>query len=154
MAGSAYLNDEIWLELEDDYNKVPIVAKDSYPDIDILLTVDPDFVHAMWTTPVRLQLLASTIVDGGCDLVIERKGENRSHCRDELHNRGIQTYLQRSTCESIEHRPVDTLERIDILDVYNEARQLVDSIEGHFQQADIVAADTNPEIPPISALWL
>lgn len=58
MAGSAYLNDEIWSELEDDYNKVPIVANDSYPDIDILLLVEPDFVYA---TPVRLQLLASTI---------------------------------------------------------------------------------------------
>jgi iron complex transport system substrate-binding protein len=34
-----YLDDEIWSKLEDDSNKVPVLAKDSYPDINILLSL-------------------------------------------------------------------------------------------------------------------
>jgi hypothetical protein len=95
--------------------------------------------------------------------VIERKGENRSHCRDELHDKGLQTYLQRHACELIEHRPVDTstiktlYDEIwviaNIFDVY-DACLLVDIIEGHFQQAAIVATDSDLDIPLISVLWL
>lgn len=50
--------------------------------------------------------------------MIERKVENRSHCRDELHDKGIQTHLKRSTCELIERRPVDTFEIVNIFDEY------------------------------------
>jgi hypothetical protein len=148
-------------ELEDDYNKVPRLAKDSYPDIDILLSVDPDFVYADYSSAFATSHINyATFIDDECDLVIERKGENRRYYRDEHYDKGIQTYLQISACELIEHRPVDSLEIANIFDVYDEAcqlvnssiRQLVDSIEGHFQQADIVAAYTDPDIPPISAL--
>mmetsp|Transcript_17633 Transcript_17633/g.51336 ORF Transcript_17633/g.51336 Transcript_17633/m.51336 type:complete len:469 (-) Transcript_17633:414-1820(-) len=164
MVGTAYLDDYIWSELEKDYNKVPVLAE-GYPDIDTLLSVDPDFVYASYSSAFSTSRINYTqFVDGKCDLVIERKGENRSHCREELHEKGVQTYLQKPACELVEHRPAEasTIETLydeiwdiaSIFAVYDNARKLVDSIEGHFQQAVAVAAGAVPDLAPISVLWL
>ena len=145
-------------------NKVPVLS-DSYPDIDTLLGVDPDFVYASYSSAFATSHVNYTqFVDGECDLVIERKGENRSHCREELHDKGVQTYLQKPACELIEHRPaeISTIKTLydeiwdiaSIFSVYDNARKLVDSIEGHFQEAAAVAVGADPDIPPISVLWL
>lgn len=113
MVGTAYLDDNIWSELEAEYKTVPVIAKE-YPTIDELLSVKPDFVYASYssafaTTSVNYtQGLPTEILgeDGQCDLVTEASLEkDGSHCRAELHEAGIQTYLQKPYCELIEHRP-------------------------------------------------
>lgn len=164
MVGTAYLDDEIWSELESDFNMVPVLS-DTYPDIDTLLSVNPDFVYAAYSSAFATSHVNYTVfLEDECGLVIERKGENRSHCRAELHEKGIQTYLQTPACELTEHRPVDssTMKTLydeiwdiaNIFDVYDEARELVDSIEGHFRQAADIASQTDTDKPPISVLWL
>ena len=75
MVGTAYLDDYIWSELEDDYNKVPVLS-DSYPDIDTLIGVQPDFVYASYSSAFATSHVNYTqFIEGECDLVIERKGE-------------------------------------------------------------------------------
>ena len=113
MVGTAYLDDYIWSELEAEYKTIPVIAKE-YPTIDELLSVEPDFVYASYssafaTTSVNytdglpIEILGE---DGQCDLVTEESLEkDGSHCRAELHKAGIQTYLQKPACELIEHRP-------------------------------------------------
>jgi hypothetical protein len=113
MVGTAYLDDYIWSELEAEYKKVPVIAKE-YPTIDELLSVDPDFVYASYGSAFSThsvnytQGLPTEILgeDGQCDLVTEESLEkDGSHCRAELNEAGIQTYLQKPYCELIEHRP-------------------------------------------------
>ena len=114
MVGTAYIDDYIWPELEAEYNTVPVIAKE-YPTIDELLSVKPDFVYAAYSSAFATssvnytQGLPTEILgeDGQCDLVTEESLErNGSHCRAELHEAGIQTYLQKTACKLIEHCPV------------------------------------------------
>merc|ERR1719356_2345983 len=164
MVGTAYLDDYIWPELEDDYKKVPVL-NDTYPTIEELMAVEPDFVYASYSSAFRTDRLNYTkLVDDECSLVVEHSsGENRTHCREELHAVGIQTYLQTPYCELNVHRPVETTlstlydeiwDIASIFNVYNSARLLVDSIEGHFRDAAAVAAKAASDVPPISVLWL
>lgn len=101
-----------------------------------------------------------------CALVTVVSGKNQSHCRQELNDHGIQTYLQKPYCELTEHKPEDgaTIQSLyseiwdiaSIFDVYDAGRKLVDSIEGHFEEASAVAAKSGggADVPPISVLWL
>ncbi len=45
-------------------------------------------------------------------------------------------------------------DNVSIFDVADNARQLVNSIEEHFSQADVVAHDAGADTPPVSVLWL
>ena len=146
MVGTAYLDDYIWPAVEEAYNKIPVIGT-SYPNITTLLSVDPDFIYASYSSAFATSHLNySQFVDaneeGECDLVIERKpGEFRSHCRQELNDKGVQTYLQKPACELTEHRPDEGYSTIDtlydeiwdiasIFNVYDSARNVVDGIEG------------------------
>ncbi len=100
------------------------------------------------------------VAEDECSLI---DAKNESHCREELHNHGIATYLQKPYCELTEHRPeavtLDTLynEIWDIASIFNAmeaGRELVDSIEGHFRDAARVANSGKGDVPPISVLWL
>ena len=97
--------------------------------------------------------------------MVERSdGENRTHCREELHEFGIQTYLSKPYCELTEHQPDETTldvlynEIYDIASIFgafDSARVLVDSIQGHFDDAFGVASTALMSgIPPIKVLWL
>lgn len=166
MVGTAYLDDEIWSELAEDYAKVPVLS-DVYPDVDTLLGVEPDFVYASYTSAFAngTSIHYSKYL-GECELITEdeRGGPNTTYCRQELHDEGIQTYLQSPYCELVEHQPVDGSsvkvlydEIWDIATIFNVregARILIDSIENHFEQASRVSAQNDPDIPPIRILWL
>mmetsp|Transcript_6174 Transcript_6174/g.10213 ORF Transcript_6174/g.10213 Transcript_6174/m.10213 type:complete len:142 (-) Transcript_6174:2-427(-) len=72
MVGTAYLDDYIWSELADDYNKVPVLS-DSYPDIDTLLSTDPDFVYASYSSAFATSHVNYTqFIESECDLVITK----------------------------------------------------------------------------------
>ncbi len=45
-------------------------------------------------------------------------------------------------------------DNVSIFDIADNARQLVNSIEEHFSQADAVAHDAGADPPPLSVLWL
>ncbi|KAL7536151.1 hypothetical protein ACHAWF_005376 [Thalassiosira exigua] len=159
MVGTAYMDDYIWPELEEAYKKVPVIAE-KYPTIEQLEAVNPDFVYASYGSAFRDGRVNYTdmVAEDECSLVDD---QNRSHCREELHNHGIQTYLQKPYCELLEHRPeATTLETLyseiwdiaSIFDVYDSGRKLVDTIDGHFRDAAKVA--NGDGLPPISVLWL
>lgn len=166
MVGTAYLDDEIWPELAEAYAKVPVLSAE-YPDIDTLLSVNPDFVYASYRSAFATNFVNYTEFLGECDLVVQQEGDkavNVTHCRQELNDKGIQTYLQKPACELIEHRhdgavTVQTLydeiwEIANIFDVFDEARTLIDSIEDHFVQAIRVAEASAQDVPASRVLWL
>jgi iron complex transport system substrate-binding protein len=167
MVGTAYLDDEIWSEVAEAYTKVPILS-DTYPDIDTLMKANPDFVYASYKSAFQngTSIHYSKHL-GECDLTSAPEngdGPNTTYCRQELHDEGIQTYLQGPYCEFVEHQPADGTsvqvlydeiwEIATIFNVPDEARTLIDSIEDHFEQAKRVSEKSNPDIPPIRILWL
>lgn len=168
MAGTAYLDDYIWPELSDAYNQIPVLNK-KYPNITELMAVEPDFVYASYSSAFsEARLNYSSVLgieEGECSLMIQRSnGENRTHCREELHDFGIQTYLSKPYCELTEHQPAETTLDVlynEIYDVasifgaFDNARVLVDSIQGHFDDALRVASTALMSgIDPIKVLWL
>lgn len=163
MVGTAYLDDEIWPELADSYRRVTVLNERGYPDAADLFAVQPDFIYGSYSSAFATSSVNYTQHIGECNLTIEQSNEsNRTFCRQELHDQGIQTYLQKPYCEQIEHRPdavtLDVLfsEIWDIATIFNafeNARQLVDSIDDHFDMAiQISEAVSGKE--PIRALWL
>lgn len=164
MAGTAYLDDEIWPEMAEDFGQVPILS-DRYPDIDTLMAAQPDFIYGSYASAfANGTSIHYASVLGDCDLVVPQDdGSSRMYCREELHERSIQTYLQEPYCELPEYRPdtttVDVLydeiwDLANIFDAHDQARELVDSIEEHFSQAQRVTATSNQDLPPIKVLWL
>ena len=168
MAGTAYLDDYIWPELSDSYSQIPVL-NEKYPNITELMAVDPDFVYASYSSAFsEARLNYSSVLgieEGECSLMVQRSnGENRTHCREELHDFGIQTYLSKPYCELTEHQPDETTLDVlynEIYDVasifgaFDNARVLVDSIQGHFDDALRVASTALMSgMDPIKVLWL
>lgn len=165
MVGTAYLDDEIWSELESDYKKVPVLS-DTYPTAEKLLSVQPDFIYAAYSSAFATSHVNYTeyFLDTECSLVVNRTNGPRYHCREELNAKGVQTYLQRTACEEVEHRPTDTQtlqtlyseiwEISNIFNVYEHGRLLIDSIEKHFKDAAAVVATKDKNASPYSVLWL
>lgn len=164
MVGTAYLDDEIWPEVADAYAAVPVLS-DEYPTIDQLLAVDPDFVYASYASAFQLDYVNYTLHVGECVLKIpdadDESSENSTYCRKELNERGIQTYLQVAQCEQAERRPEDNTvsvlfeeiwEIATVFDAFDEARQLVDSIDSHFDMA--VEVSSRGGADPVTVLWL
>jgi iron complex transport system substrate-binding protein len=155
MVGSAYLDDEIWQELAADYAKVPVISP-TYPTAAEIEALQPDFVYASYSSAFATSSVNYTKRLGGfldvvdCSLTIPRPdGTNRTHCRQELHDYGIQTYLQEPFCEKVELRPetltLDVLRAeigtiATIFDVLEQGRAIVTSMEDHFEQARVVSS--------------
>ena len=58
MVGTAYLDDEILPELQEAYEKVPVLAE-QYPSQEVLLAAEPDFVYAGWKSAFQEEALGS-----------------------------------------------------------------------------------------------
>jgi len=165
MVGTAYLDDEIWPEVAEDYTKVPILS-DTYPTAEQVLELDPDFLYASYSSAFSTKgINYTTVLDvQDCALVVPRnENENRTFCRQELHDQDISTYLQEPFCELVEHRSdevtMDVLFKeiwdiANIFDVYENGRTLVDSIDYHFDQAIRVSQSVTSDAAPIRVLWL
>lgn len=166
--GTAYLDDEIWQELAEDYAKVPVLS-DSYPEAQQIQELQPDFLYASYSSAFATSHVNYTGHFDSfdeCQLVIERSdGQNRSHCRQELHDAGVQTYLQAPFCEEVTQRPealtlnvlLDEIWEIaTIFDALDQARSLIDTIQNHFDQAQQIVAgqEEGTATPPIRVLWL
>jgi iron complex transport system substrate-binding protein len=168
MVGTAYLDDEIWPALAKSYATIPVLSE-TYPDIDTLMSVQPDFLFASYSSAFRLgESLNYTRHIGNCSLSIhalDSDGTNQTDwfCRKELHDFGIQTYLQSPYCETKEHRRPASMESLfaeiwDIANIFNahdQARRLIDSVQDHLEQAREVAAyGKTLNSAPIRVLWL
>jgi iron complex transport system substrate-binding protein len=164
MVGTAYLDDEIWPEVTDAYTSIPVLS-DEYPAIDQLLAVRPDFVYASYASAFQLDYVNYTAHVGECVLKIpdadDESSDNSTFCRKELNDKGIQTYLQVAQCEKAEHRPDDNTvavlfeeiwEIATVFDAFDEARELVDSIDSYFDKAIEVSSRGGND--PVTVLWL
>jgi iron complex transport system substrate-binding protein len=153
MVGTAYLDDEIWQELAVEYAKVPVIAT-NYPNASQIQALKPDFLYASYKSAFSTKYVNDTSNDflDECNLTVQDPdGTNQTHCRQELHAEGIQTYLQETFCELVKHRPesltLDVLwdEIWDIATIFNaleNGRDLIDSMEKHFEQAKAVSSKT------------
>ena len=168
MVGTGPLDDAIWEELADRYAQVPVLAVGSdgfYPDVDTLIEVNPDFLYGSYSSAFSTKYVNySELLGGPCSLTIQVLDyyENETYCRKELHEFGIQTYLQSSFCEKIEHREESKISTLfaeiwdvaNIFDAHEQARIVIDSIDFHFDQAKAVAGSnqTSDSVSP-KILW-
>ena len=170
MVGTAYLDDDIWPEVAAAYDSIPVLS-DTYPDIEVLQSVDPDFLYASYRSAFEARVDPEktsridyfAMLEEGCNTTITDDRGNYTYCRPELHDTGIQTYLQTPSCEFEEHRPdevtLDTLyhEIWDIaliFDAFDKARVLVDNIESHFNAATKLVETYMPAGSKPKVLWL
>lgn len=166
MVGTAYIDDEIWREFKDEYAKIPVLGA-QYPTVDAIFNVNPDFLYGSYASAFRVRSINYTKYVGPCSLGILRRGSTTEYdyfCRKELNDHGIDTYLQVPYCENVTLRTssvsIDTLyseiwEVATVFDVHENARQLIDSIENHFEDAKLVqekAFEGTSQKPKI--LWL
>ena len=146
--GTAYLDDHIWGELAEAYSQIPVLS-DEYPNATQIRDLKPDFIYAAYPSAFSLSYVnftAGAFPLSDCELVVTRDSEeNVTFCREELYeDANISTYLQAPFCERTEDRPdavsldVLTDEIYDIatiFDVIENARELIDTIQYHFDQA-------------------
>lgn len=163
MVGTAYLDDDIWPEFKDDFDKIPELSL-YYPDIDDLMDTNPDFLYGSYMSAFEARMENKTSrIDylkhlDSCSLTVS----NKTYCRSDLNDIGIHTYLQITSCEEIEYKP-DEMELYHlygeirdiamIFDVQSKAQALVNTIEGHFQNA-IKISESNVAESKTRILWL
>lgn len=168
---------EVWEPLDEEFQKFQHF--DKYPSAQELMASKPDMIYATYSSAFedpadpgrveggdRLNFTEALGLTEPCNVLIESNsyGDNKTYCRDEIHDAGIGTYLASSYCEFAEYRPKDV--SVDalyqevwdiamIFDVVDRARVLVDGIEDHFDQAlamsQVPGGDTDD---PISVFWL
>jgi len=166
MAGTAYLDDEIWPEYAEAYNTVPVL-NDTYPNIDKLMSVDPDFIYGSYGSAFANKpdgIYYSKVLGKNCSLAEGALEGDDTFCRKELHEYGIDTYLQVPYCESVLDRPQQTdmntifteiWDMANIFGAHEEAKVLIDTIEGHLNDALEVAEFGRTLIDkPLRVLWL
>lgn len=166
MAGTAYIDDNIWEEYQSDYLSVPILAP-RYPDIDTLWGAQPDFLYGSYGSAFSDRSINYSDVIGPCTVAQEGQHvdsqDDWSSCRGKLHNVGVLTYLQEPYCETNQHRPekttVQTLfaeiwEIANIFDVIENGRILINSIVQHFTDAQAVQVSAGPDLPDLDLFWL
>lgn len=121
MAGSSWADNEILPELQEAYNKVPILSK-RYPSKEVLYSVEPDFISG-WHSSLNPKRLAGV---------------------DELMENGITPYIitsleKEATMEEV-YEDYYTLGRI--FDVREEAHKVVEELKKSVVKADNIHRDT------------
>lgn len=170
----------VWEPLDADFQKIP-VKYPKYPSAEELADSNPDFYYATYSSAFedpadpgridggdRINMTAFLDIDEPCNVLIPSNsyGENKTYCRDEIHEAGINTYLASAYCEYSEYRPeepsVEALyqEVWDIANIFDRvetARGIVDGIEDHFEQALAISeadsSDTKEE-EKLRVFWL
>ncbi|VEU42937.1 unnamed protein product [Pseudo-nitzschia multistriata] len=167
---------EVWEPLTEDFNKFK--HYDKYPSAKELMDSEPDMIYATYSSAFEDPTDPGRVVNGDrlnftealglkepCNVLIPSNsyGENKTYCRDEIHEAGINTYLASSYCEYADYRPgevsVDALyqEVWDlgiIFDAIDNAREMVDGIEAHFEQALAISQALGSDANPIRVFWL
>ncbi|MDP1513330.1 ABC transporter substrate-binding protein [Paenibacillus sp. CMAA1739] len=129
MVGTAYLDDQILPKYKNQYDKIPVLAK-QYPSKEVFMAAAPDFAYAGWKSAFNDKSLGS---------------------REELAQQGVQTYVQESS-----NKPGPILEDVyrDILNigrifrVEKRAEQLVNDMRAQVQsiQTQIGTVERAPKV--------
>lgn len=126
MVGTAYLDDEILPELEDEYERVPVLSE-QYPSREELLGAEPDFVFGGFTSAFEADAAGP---------------------REELHELGIGTYLMSEYCPnakaedaSMEQVYRDVLNVGRIFDVEERAGKIVSEMRAVVRETRQAVSD-------------
>lgn len=115
MVGTAYLDDQILPELKEAYDKVPVLA-DKYPNKEVLMAANPDFVYSGWKSGF---------------------GDKGVGSMEDLDKAGIKSYLQESS-----NKPGPTVEDVfadiqnigKIFRVVDKANELIGKMKQEMDQ--------------------
>lgn len=115
MVGTAYLDDQILPELKEAYDKVPVLA-DKYPNKEVLMAANPDFVYSGWKSGF---------------------GDKGVGSMEDLDKAGIKSYLQESS-----NKPGPTVEDVfadiqnigKIFRVEDKANELIGKMKQEMDQ--------------------
>ncbi|WP_289135755.1 ABC transporter substrate-binding protein [uncultured Brevibacillus sp.] len=115
MVGTAYLDDQILPEFKEAYDKVPVLA-DKYPNKEVLIAVNPDFVYSGWKSGF---------------------GDKGVGSMEDLDKAGIKSYLQESS-----NKPGPTVEDVfadiqnigKIFRVEDKANELIGKMKQEMDQ--------------------
>jgi len=115
MVGTAYLDDQILPELKEEYDKVPVLA-DKYPNKEVLMAANPDFVYSGWKSGF---------------------GDKGVGSMEDLDKAGIKSYLQESS-----NKPGPTVEDVfadiqnigKIFRVEDKANELIGKMKQEMDQ--------------------
>jgi iron complex transport system substrate-binding protein len=168
---------EVWDPLNDDFQKFKHYEK--FPTTEELFAHNPDFIYATYSSFFDPHYRSAeehiginyTQVLGveECGLLVPSNvyGENKTYCREELHDYGIATFLAESYCELVEHRPEDvTIEAVyqeiwdigAIFDIRGKSREIINGIEDDFAKAKAISQSASDvataDVQPLSVLWL
>lgn len=178
MAGTAYIDDEIWPRYEKAYKKVTVLAEKYATDAQ-LMEVDADFITANYGSAFSEKPRRRSGSDSGvftnktvgpCD------GEGSDYfaiygttnatnmagpygtCRPQLHEANIGTWLETTYCEDKGLRPevateqtvYDAIKEIGaIFNVNDVAKMLIDQIEADFDAAQTAVKNTGHALTAI-----
>ena len=159
MAGTAYLDDEIWPRYAAAFSKIPILSN-TYPDEQTLMSVSPDFVIGSYMSAFSEQCdgescykkaIFTNATVGPCegvnsDFFPAGSGQQTKYstCRPQLHAAGIGTYLNPVYCEDKDLRGDVTEETVytaitDLGTIFNVpyvAESLISDIRNDFSIAE------------------
>lgn len=115
MVGTAFLDDEILPEFQEQYSKIPVLS-DRYPSQEVFLSVEPDFAYAGWQSAFR---------------------EDNVGTVEQLEQFGVKAYLHKASYEvgpTLEDLFEDILNIGRIFDVQDRAEELIASMEREFAE--------------------
>lgn len=170
----------VWEPLDADFQKIP-TKYPKYPSAAELEASNPDFYYATYSSAFedpadpgrvtggdRINMTDFLDINEPCNVLIPSNsyGENKTYCRDEIHEAGINTYLASAYCEYSEYRPEEPSVEVlyqevwDIANIFDKvetARGLVDGIEDHFDQALAISRAGTTELKEedkLRVFWL
>ena len=95
---------EVWKPLTPGFSKFKHYPK--YPNHMEMVALDPDFIYATYSSAFDVSRINYTeaLDIAACELVIASNvyGQNKTYCRQELHDAGIGTFLSTGYCELVE----------------------------------------------------
>jgi len=116
IASTAWIMD-VWEPLDANFQKLNRYP--TYPSAKELIDSNPDMIYATYSSAFEDPVDPSRVIGGDrlnytealglkepCNVMIPSNsyGSNKTYCRDEIHEKGIGTYLPPSYCEFAEHR--------------------------------------------------
>ncbi len=128
MVGTAYLDDEILPEYQQQYAKIPVLS-DKYPSKEVLVAAEPDFVYAGW---------------------ISAFSENNSGSIEELEKMGMKGYIHESSLivgPTLEDVYMDIINIGKIFNVEAKAIELKENMQKEMKQIQEKIGKVESPIP-------
>jgi iron complex transport system substrate-binding protein len=169
MVGTAYIDDEIWPQYAEAYNRIPVLAT-KYATEEQIEDYNADFIAGSYTSAFyekyyrasdgKLRGVFNTTLPPCVGEGSEYEGKEWRSCRPQLHAEGIGTFLLVDYCEDTSLRPDKVTEDT----VYSEMRSLgeifdvsvqplIDDMKKDFELAARMVAIKGTGVP-LKTAWI